>query len=100
MRYLRAQRPARFLSFSSRSLKASKDSLLACLTRLLRSEPRERCHDRLRLLDDDHVTRRGDADELGAGNRLAEGLAMGGRDHPVALAPDQHGPGANPVEAL
>src|SRR5437762_12309153 len=50
--------------------------------------PRNCCDNRLRVLDDDHVSSRGHADEFGTKNASAEGVAMGRRDHAVALAPD------------
>ncbi len=49
-------------------------------------EPRYGCHDRLRLLDDDHVARRCDTDEFGTGDALTKRIAVGWRDHP-SLSP-------------
>src|SRR5215813_10941208 len=63
-------------------------------------EAREGGDDGLGLLDDNHMAGRRDLDEFGAGNASAKGIAIGRGDHSVALAPDQHGFGADAVEPL
>src|SRR6516162_5470867 len=66
--------------------------------RLIQS--RQRRHDGLGLLDDDHVPGGGNRDELGAGDSAAKCFAIFRWDHPIVLAPDDHGPGPDTVKPL
>jgi hypothetical protein len=63
-------------------------------------QPRDCGDNRLRLIEDDHVSSRGDADAFGTDDASAERLAMGRRDHAIALAPNDHGRRPDAIETV